>query len=581
MKQCPRCNRTYTDESLKFCRDDGTLLQTNPQESESSDTLILSNARTNVAQPTQVLQSETAQGKGTTWPAEAALNSHPGKLEGASETKRYRRGFIIALSVLIVSATGLGLWLFKNRSLSRSTNPGPIESIAVLPFLNESGNPEMEYLSDGMTESLINGLSQLPKLNVKARSSVFRYKGKDVDLQQIANELNVQAVLNGRVVQRGQDLILYLSLVDAQTGNQIWGEQYNRRQADLLQLQTDIARDVSSKLRTKLSGADEQRLTKNFTANAKAYQLYLLGRFHWNKRSKADIYRAIEYYSQAVHADPNYAIAYSGLADAYAILQGYDKSVSPLVSQMKARDYALKALSLDDTLSEAHVSYGLVIQSLDFNFAGAEREFKRAVELDPKNAVAYLHYGLLLTGLGQFDVAEANFRRALELEPASQNTNRNYGIFLMLVRRYDESEKQLRKTVELDPNFQLVYFSLANTLHMQGRHAESVEAYARAREIAGNTEDAAAMRASFKKGGWRGFTLDFSKFDWMSDNRPKYMDASRLASIGETEKALDALEQAYAERETFMTLVNVDPRFDPLRSDPRFQDLLRRVGFPP
>lgn len=247
---------------------------------------------------------------------------------------------------------------------------------------------------------------------------------------------------------------------------------------------------------------------------------------------------------------------------------------------MKAREHALKALSLDETLSEAHVSYGMVIQSMDFDFTGAEREFKRAVELDPKNAVAYLSYALLLTGLGRFDEAEANFRRALELEPASQNVNRTYGNFLMIVRRYDESEKQLRKTIELDPNFQVSYFSLANTLQMQGRHAESVEAYARAREIAGNTEEAAAMRASFKKGGWRGFALDFSKYDWMSDNRPKYMDATRFASIGETEKALDALEQAYAEREAFMTVVKVDPRFDPLRSDPRFQDLLRRVGFP-
>ncbi len=574
MKRCPQCHQTYTDEKLKFCRDDGTLLQTNPLPAESSNTLILPSARTNVAHATQVLQSETAEAEEKTSPIEAPRNS----FKAASESKRHSRGIIVVLLVLIVAAIALGLWLFKNRSLSRSTNAAPIESIAVLPFLNESGNPEMEYLSDGMTESLINGLSQLPKLNVKARSSVFRYKGKEVDLQQIANELNVQAVLNGRVVQRGQDLILYLSLVDAHTGNQIWGEQYNRKQADLLQLQTDIARDVSSKLRTKLSGADDQRLTKNLTANPEAYRLYLLGRFHWNKRSKADIYRAIEYYSQAVRADPNYAIAYSGLSDAYAIVQGYDRSVSPLASHTKAREYALKALALDETLSEAHVSYGQVIQSVEFDFAGAEREYKRAVELDPNNTVAYLYYALLLTGLERFDEAEANFRRAVELEPSSQNTNRNYGIFLMIVRRYDESEKQLRKTVELDPNFQVGYFSLANTLHLQGRYAEAVEAYARAREVAGNTEEAAAMRASFKKGGWRGFALDFTKFDWMSDNRPKYMDAARFASIGDTEKAMDALEQAYAERETFLTMVKVDPRFDPLRSDRRFQNLVRKVG---
>src|SRR5688500_3049373 len=581
MKRCPQCHQTYTDETIKFCRIDGALLQTNSSPAESSDTLILPAARRSDTPPTEFLKSETAQAKATISPIEAQRSTQTGTLKAASGSKRHGRGTVIALSVLILSATGLVFWLFENRLLSGSTNPAPIESIAVLPFINESDNAEMEYLSDGMTESLINSLSQLPKLNVKARSSVFRYKGKEIEPQKIGTELNVQAVLNGRVVQRGQDLILYLSLVDARNGNQIWGEQYNRKQADLLQLQAEIARDVSSKLRTKLSGADEQRLTKNFTANPEAYRLYLLGRFHWSKRSKADIYRAIDYYLQAVRADPNYAIAYSGLADTYAILQGYDKSVSPLASQVKAREYALKALSLDDTLSEAHVSHALVIQSVDFDFAGAEREFKRAIELDPKNGDAYLFYALHLTGLGRFDEAEANFRRVLELEPASQNANRNYGNFLMVVRRYDESEKQLRKAVELDPNFQVGYFSLANTLQMQGRYAEAVEAYARAREVAGNAGEAAAMRASFKKGGWRGFVRDFRKYDWMSDNRPKYIDAARLASIGENQRALDALEEAFAERETFMMFLKVDPRLDPLRDDPRFQDLLRRVGFPP
>ena len=447
MKRCPQCQQTYTDETVKFCRVDGALLQTNSSPAESSDTLVLPAARTSDALPTELLQSEPAQAKATSSPIEAPRGTPTGTLKAASASKRHGRGTVIAVSVLILSATGLGFWLFKNRSLSGSTNRAPIESIAVLPFVNESGNAEMEYLSDGMTESLINSLSQLPKLNVKARSSVFRYKGKEIEPHQIGNELKVQAVLNGRVVQRGQDLILYLSLVDARDGNQIWGDQYNRKPADLLQLQAEIARDVSSKLRAKLSGADEQRLTKNLTANPEAYRLYLLGKFHWNKRSKADIYRAIEYYSQAVRADPNYAIAYSGLADAYGILQGYDKSVSPLATQVKAREYASRALSLDDTLSEAHVSHAVVIQGMDFDFAGAEREFKRAIELDPKNGDAYQFYGLLLAGLGRFEEAEAIFRRALELEPASQNINRTYGNCLMIARRYDESEKQLMKTV--------------------------------------------------------------------------------------------------------------------------------------
>lgn len=579
MTRCPECHQTYTDETLKFCRVDGALLS-NVFPAESSDTLILPTPRTSDTPPTQVLQSELAQTKATTSQIEALRTTQTETLRTAQASKRPGRVTVIALSVLILLAIGLGIWLV-NKRLSGSNNPAPIESIAVLPFVNESGNADMEYLSDGMTESLINSLSQLPKLNVKARSSVFRYKGKEIEPQQIGRELNVQAVLNGRVVQRGQDLILYLSLVDPLNGNQIWGEQYNRKPSDLVQLQAEIARDVLSKLRTKLSGADEQRLAKSSTANGEAYRLYLLGRFHWNKRSKANMYRAIDYYSQAVRADPNYASGYAGLADVYSILQGYDRSVSPLESQVKAREYALKALSLDDTLSEAHVSHALVIQSMDFDFAGAEREFKRAIELDPKNGGAYSAYTMLLAGLGRFNEAEANAKRALELEPVSQNVNRNYGNFLMLVRRYDESEKQLRKTVDLDPNFQVGYFSLANTLQIQGKYAEAVETYARAREIAGKPQEAAAMRASFKKGEWRGFVLDFSKYDWMSDNRPKFIDATRLASIGENQRALDALDEAFAEHEAFLLFLKVDPRLDPLRDDSRFKDLLQRVGFPP
>ena len=489
------------------------------------------------------------------------------------EVKKRKFGFGSALLVLL-AASVFSWWFFSNRAATTKQ----IESIAVLPFVNETGNADTEYLSDGMTETLISSLSQIPNLNVKARSSVFRYKGKDTDAQTIGKELNVQAILNGRVVQRGQDLILYVTLIDTATENVLWKADYNRQMTNLISLQNELAFDVSQKLKTKLSGADELKLAKNYTENAQAYQLYLKGRYFWNKRNKEDIYRAIEYYSQAVRVDPNYAIAYSGLADVYTILQGYDKMVSPLESQMKAREYALKALSLDDTLSEAHASNGLVLQSAEFDFAGAEREFKRAIELDPKNTVAYQYYALLLMCLARFDEAEANFRRALEQEPVSQNINRNYGSFLMIARRYDESEKQLRKTVELDPNFQVGYFSLSNTLQMQDKKAEAVEAYARAREVAGRPDEAAAMRASFKKGGWRGFVLDFDKSDWMLDNRPKYQDATRLASIGENQMALDALENSFAERESFMPMLKVDPRLDPLRSEPRFQDLLRRMN---
>ncbi|HVF46363.1 MAG TPA: tetratricopeptide repeat protein, partial [Pyrinomonadaceae bacterium] len=455
-----------------------------------------------------------------------------------------------------------------------------IESIAVMPFVNESGNADLEYLSDGMTETLISSLSQLPNLNVKARSSVFRYKGKDTDPRNLAKELNVQAILNGRVTGRGDQLTVSLELIDPQTEYAIWSQQYSSRQNNLVTLQNEIARDVSGRLRSEVSGSNGQRLTKKYSENAEAYQLYLLGRFHWKKRTKTDIHKAIDYFGQAVTKDPSYALAYSGLADAYSTLQGYDKTVSPRESQTKAREYGLKALSLDDSLSEVHVSIGLILQNVDFDFAGAEREFRRAIDLDPKNADAYSYYALFLGGLGRFDEGETQFRHALELEPASQNINRNYGTFLMLARRYDESEKQLRKTIELDPHFQVVYLTLANTLMLQKRHAECVELFAKSREVAGNNAQAASMRASFARGGWRGFILDFTGQDWIADLRPRYQDAARFASIGENQQALDALEDALTEREGFMAFTNVDPRFDPLRGEPRFRALLKKIGFP-
>lgn len=566
MKRCPQCDRVEADDALIYCRVDGAVLVIGSASAlNETDTRILPN-------------TTDASVDRATAPTTALPVNLP-----QTTTRPLRKSKLPIILISVGAAMGLvviGFLVIAAGNyfyFSRRTAPA-VQSIAVMPFVNASGSPDVEYLSDGMTEMLISSLSQLPNLNVKARSSVFRYKGKEQDTQAVGKELNVQAILTGRVVQRGQDLSLYVELVDVASDKVIWSETYNRPMTNLIALQKDIARDVSKNLQTKLSPADEQRLAKNYTSNSDAYQLYLLGRFHWNKRSKADLYRAIDYYSQAVRVDPNYAIAYSGLADAYAILQGYDKSVSPRETQIKAREYALKALSLDDTLSEAHASNALILQSVDFDFLGAEREFKRAIELDPKNTVAYLYYALLLTGLGRFDEAEANMRRAMELEPLSQNLNRNYGNLLMLARRYDESEKQLRKAIELDPNFQTSYFSLANTLHVQGRYAEAVEAYAKARDTVGRPDEAAAMRASFKKGGWRGFVLDFYQSDWMGDLRPKYQEAARLVSIGENQRALDALEEAYAERESFLTILKVDPRFDPLRSEPRFQELLKKIG---
>ena len=487
------------------------------------------------------------------------------------EVKKHKLGFAAGLLVLL-AAIGLGYWFFANRA----ANTKQIESIAVMPFVNESGNADVEYLSDGMTETLISSLSQLPNLNVKARSSVFRYKGKDTNAQTIGKELNVQAILNGRVVQRGQDLILYVELVDAQTENSLWKQTYNKTMTNLVALQNDIARDVADKLKVKLSGADEQRLAKNYTENTEAYKLYLQGRFYRNKSTGEDNRKAIELFNQAIAIDPKYALAYAGIADAYPLLS----FAQPQPVMSKAREAALKALSLDNNLAEAHVALSRVLLDYDYDFAAAERELKTAVEVNPNYAGTHTRYGLLLTRLGRHEEAFAKHRLALEIEPLSLLNNRDYGESLILARRYNEAMTQLKKTLELDANFLAAHVSLGFVYQMTDNYAESVEERAKVRELQGNPQIAIQIRESFAKGGWEGFLRDQIE-DRQLSNPSAYIVGTFHAALGEKDKAFAELNRSYENREYFMTLLKVDPRLDPLRDDSRFQELLRKVGFPP
>src|SRR6266496_935938 len=487
---------------------------------------------------------------------------------------RQRKGiFTVVLAILLLATLGLGYWFYNHRA----TNRTPIESIAVLPFINEGGNADVEYLSDGMTETLISSLSQLPKLNVKARSSVFRYKGKDTNAWTIGRELNVQAILMGRVVQRGEQLTLYLELVDAQSGNRIWGEQYNRKLKDLITLQSDIARDVSQKLKTKFLGPDEQPLAKNYTGNVEAYQLYLKGRFYWNKRTVSDFRRSIEYLQQAIAADPNYALAYAALANSYASLSN-SNGAPPREVIPKARQAALKALSLDERLVEAHTALGIVLCD-EYDFAGAEREYKHALELNPNDATAQLQYGWLLTFFARHEEALAEDRRALEIEPLSLSINRAYGDHLLYARRYDESIAQLKKTLDLDANFETAHNSLGYAYWMNTNYAESVEEFAKRREAGGSQQLAALVRESFAKGGWAGF-LQMRIGEFQTSNTSSYAVAIYRAALGEKDEAFAELNKAYENREFGLELLKVDPRLDPLRSDPRFAELMRKVGLP-
>lgn len=575
MKRCPACKRVENDDALLFCRADGTpLVYHSGSVGAEAGTARLGSAPVASEVETSVLpQHATDAGisrptGSTTVLAPQQTIARTGELSRPKQTKA-----IVFVAAVFIAAIAVSAYFYFLRK-----NTAAIQSVAVLPFTNQSGNSDIEYLSDGITESLINSLSQLPNLSVKARSTVFRYKGKDVTPQQVGSELSVQAVLNGRVTQRGDQLTLNLELVDARTGDQIWGEQYIRRTADLVSLQSEIARDVSNKLRVKLSGADEQKLAKNYTANAEAYQLYLRGRFYWNKRAPQDLQKAVEYFQQAIAVDPNYALAYSGLADSFALLSNVAVAV-PREGMLKAREAALKALSLDDQLAEAHASLGIILCDYDYDFAGAEREYKRAIELNPKYATAHHFYGNLFSHLGRPEESFAEFRRALELDPLSLVINRMYGESLFYARKYDESITQLKKTLELNSNFTLTHSSLSNAYQLKGNYAAAVEEFAKEEELKNRSENAAMIRESFAKGGWQGF-LRAMTGTRRPDNLEFYEVARFHAALGEKDQAFAELNKSYEKRENSLVSLKVDPHLDPLRSDSRFAELMRRIGLP-
>ena len=522
----------------------------------------------NVKEPVRIYEIATGAG-------EPLSKSQPLKRVSAIQRPsrvvyKNRKPFIVTgIIVLLLAALVLWYWF------SAFGHTKQIRSIAVLPFVNDSRNTDLEYLSDGMTETLIRSLSQLPNLNVKARSSVFRYKGKEKDAQTIGKELNVQAVLNGRLVQRGDALTLYLELVDAATSNQLWGEEYNRKTADLISLQIEVARDVTDKLRIKLSGTEEQKLVKNYTANAEAYKLYLKGRYYFNKRTLKDYDKSIEYYQQAIAVDLNYALAYVGLADSYTSPLALVGTPSP-EKMLKAREAATKALALDDKLAEAHAAFGRVLTVYDYDFSAAEREFPRAIALNPAYALTYERYATLLAYQGRWEEAFTQIRRAMEIEPLNLNFQSSYGLILMYARRYDDAIAQLKKTLELDANFPFAHSLLSFTYGLKGDYAQSVQERAKVLEINGDTQKAALVRESFAKGGWTGFLRTAIRGPIES-----YLGFGFLAfyytALGEKDSAFAALNKAFENREP-LSAIKVDPRFDPLRNDTRFQELVQRIG---
>ncbi len=575
MKRCPTCNRVETDDSLAFCRTDGVAL-INDSGSFGGDTQtakfgsgpVSSEIETSLLPHT----STTPEINRSTGPTTALPAAQPQRTTRDLTTPKRRKFVLPALGVAVVVICAIGYFYW---SRSKTT---AIESIAVMPFVNESGNADVEYLSDGMTETLINSLSQIPNLSVKARSSVFRYKGKEVDPKKIAAELNVQAILTGRVNQRGNQLTLNLELIDVQTENVLWGNRYERKSSELVTLQSEIARDVSNKLKTKLSGADAAKVEKNYTTNSEAYQLYLKGRFYGSKRTAKDAQKSIEYFQQAAAIDSNYALAYAGLAEANWFLAYYSY---PQINEVvpKARELAQKALELDGSLAQPHSVLGVICFNYDRDFACMEREQKLAIELNPNYSEGHRRYGLMLQDLGRFEDAGIAYRRALELDPLSPVTNFQIAQVLFFERRFDESETQSKKNVELDPTFWYAHLQLFYVYRIKRDYASAVEELAKVQDARGEQDAAKLIRESFAGSDWQGFLKKITEQRARLKLYP-YFVATFFAELGEKDKAFATLNEALESKDQHTAWMKIDPYMDPLRDDPRFQEVLKKAGFP-
>jgi serine/threonine protein kinase/Tfp pilus assembly protein PilF len=459
---------------------------------------------------------------------------------------------------------------------------GPaIESIAVLPFANVGADPETEYLSDGIAESIIHSLSRLPTLRVMARTTLSRYKGREIDPQAVGEELKVRAVLTGRVFHRGDSLVIKTELVDVRDGSQIWGENYNRKFGDILALEEEISREISEKLRVKVTGADAQRLTRRATESPEAYRLYLKGLFYWNKRTADGLRKGIELFRQALEVDPEYALAYAGIAHSYNQL-GFYQYLSPREAFPKARAAATRALELDASLGEARTVLAMAHFWYDWDWSGAEEELHRAIASNPDFVHVHHFYGIYLTALERFREGLVELHRAEELDPLSLPARASLGFCLYFARRHDEAIVELEKVLEMDPSFAVAHCVLSWAYLAKRMWTEAVRAGTRAAELTGrDTFRLASLGACLAASG-RTAEAEAILAELAAASPRRYVSALEIAyvhvALGQTDLAFDWLEKAVAERASFLVLLRVEPRADPLRADPRFAELVGRVG---
>ena len=492
------------------------------------------------------------------------------------------RGYWIGAAVVLLLATVAGVWYVHGRS-----SGSQIESIAVIPFANSGGDAEADFLSDGLTESLISSLAHVPQLKVKSRNSVFRYKGKEVDVQKVGKELTVDALLTGRVVQRGDSVQVSADLTKVDDSTEIWGEQYERKTSEIVSLQQQIAGDIAEKLRSRLTGTEKQQVTKQGTQNPEAYQLYVKGRYYWNKRTNADIKTAVSYFNQAIEKDPGYALAYSGLADAYASLGSFGGSPDEVVPKSNAA--AEKALGLDPTLGHPYAVLGSNKAEYSWDFAGGESDYRKAIALDPGDATAHQWFSLDLSAIGgreQEALDEAN--RAYQLDPLSPIMGIAQAVAYASGRQFDKAIEVCKKIIADNPTFGRAYSTLGSAYWAEHKYSEAIQEWKTGAQLEGDknySEVAAALDVGYRSGGKVGalrkaIEVQLAQIKNNSGYVSPYGIASYYADLGDNEHAFEWLDTAYHQHDSGLLGIRTDPAFDSMRSDPRYAELVRKIGLP-
>jgi eukaryotic-like serine/threonine-protein kinase len=575
MKRCPTCNRVETDETLKFCRADGsTLISDSSSFNNEAGTAQFGSASAANEIQTSILPQRT---DASTNRATATTVLPPQSAQASTRELhrvKLRRAVVLTSAGVVVIVFAVSAYFIASRKSKTA-----IDSIAVLPFQNASGDPNSEYLSDGISEALINSLTDLQQLRVVARTTAFRYKGKDADPQQVGRELNVRSVLTGRVQQMGDKLNIQVDLVDASTGAQLWGEEYERQVSDVLSIKQAIAREVTDKLRLKLSGEQQQRLTKRDTTSAEAYQFYLRGRYYWNKRTAENLKKAVQEFQQAIDRDPNYTLGYVGVADSYLLLQQYAGTpANETLPQAKAA--VDRALQIDATLAEVHASLAVVNERL-YRWSEAEAEFRRAITLNPNYATAHHWFALNHLTRRQFDDALSEMRRAQELDPFSPIIGSTLGMVYLLKNELDSAREQCRRVIELEPNFPSAHLYLGWSYLKLGRNEEATAELEKAVVLSGRAsfylEDLGYLYAvSGRRKEAAAILKELHDKNAQGESSFESLAAVN-AGLGDNDQVFALLEKGLEAREDLTSVIWWFD-YDTVRGDPRYADLLRRMG---